>query len=247
MGAVLAVLLVGFIVTILFLYQRRQHRQELEITRMKEEYEREALKSQLEIQEETFKNIGQELHDNIGQILTLAKLHLNRLTLEDTELSRERLNGAIDMITQTIQSLRDVSKNLHADTISKNGLGPALETEIRIIEKLGILQPVFRVSGPPAHLDDNKSLIIFRIVQEALQNVTKHSKATMLEMKIEYSEAMMKLTIADNGTGFNWEENNDKGSGLRNMTDRARIIGAQFDMQTAATSGTIITLTIPIS
>ena len=66
-------------------------------------------------------------------------------------------------------------------------------------------------------------------------------------MKIEYSEAMMKLTIADNGTGFNWEENNDKGSGLRNMTDRARIIGAQFDMQTAATSGTIITLTIPIS
>ena len=81
-GAILAVLLVGFIVTILFLYQRRQHRQALEITRMKEEYERETLKSQLEIQEETFKNIGQELHDNIGQMLSVVKLSLAVLPMK---------------------------------------------------------------------------------------------------------------------------------------------------------------------
>ena len=243
LATIFFIVLIAVVITAVWRYYYRKRAHEKTLM----EFDNTLLKSRLEIQEETFKSISRELHDNIGQILTLAKLHLNRLSLEDTELSRERLNGAIDMITQTIQSLRDVSKNLHADTISKNGLVPALETEIRIIEKLGILQPVFRVSGPPAHLDDNKSLIIFRIVQEALQNVTKHSKATMLEMKIEYSEAMMKLTIADNGTGFNWEENNDKGSGLRNMTDRARIIGAQFDMQTAATSGTIITLIIPIS
>jgi glucose-6-phosphate-specific signal transduction histidine kinase len=74
-GAILAVLLVGFIVTILFLYQRRQHRQILEINRMKEEYERETLKSQLEIQEETFKNIGQELHDNIGKAFAGSVTH----------------------------------------------------------------------------------------------------------------------------------------------------------------------------
>lgn len=211
------------------------------------EFDHTLLQSRLEIQEETFKSISRELHDNIGQILTLAKLHLNTLALENSEQSRERLNGAIDMITQTIQSLRDVSKNLHADTISKNGLVPALETEIRIIEKLGILHPVFRVFGQPVHLDDNKSLIIFRIVQEALQNIVKHAKATMLEVNIHYSVEQVRLTISDNGTGFNWEENKDKGSGLRNMTDRARIIGAHFDVQPAATTGTILTLTIPTS
>ena len=211
------------------------------------EFDHLLVQSRLEIQEETFKSISRELHDNIGQILTLAKLHLNTLALENSEQSRERLNGAIDMITQTIQSLRDVSKNLHADTISKNGLVPALETEIRIIEKLGILHPVFRVFGQPVHLDDNKSLIIFRIVQEALQNIVKHAKATMLEVNIHYSVEQVRLTISDNGTGFNWEENKDKGSGLRNMTDRARIIGAHFDVQPAATTGTILTLTIPTS
>jgi NarL family two-component system sensor histidine kinase LiaS len=66
-------------------------------------------------------------------------------------------------------------------------------------------------------------------------------------MNIHYSFEQVRLTISDNGTGFNWEENKDKGSGLRNMTDRARIIGAHFDMQPAAGSGTIITLTIPTS
>src|SRR5581483_4357288 len=80
-GAILAIMLVGFIVTIVFLYQRRQHRQELELNQMKEEYERETLKSQLEIQEETFKNIGQELHDNIGQMLSVVKLSLTVLPM----------------------------------------------------------------------------------------------------------------------------------------------------------------------
>lgn len=243
LATIFFIVLIGVVVTAVWRYYYRKQAHEKTLL----EFDHTLLQSRLEIQEETFKSISRELHDNIGQILTLAKLHLNTLILENNEQSRERLNGAIDMITQTIQSLRDVSKNLHADTISKNGLVPALETEIRIIEKLGILQPVFRVTGQPVHLDDNKSLIIFRIVQEALQNVVKHAKATMLEMNVDYSIEQMKLTIADNGTGFNWDENKDKGSGLRNMTDRARIIGAQFDIHRAAANGTIITLSIPIS
>ena len=73
-GIILGLLLVGFIVTILFLYQRRQQRQEQEMERIKDMYEKEALRSQLEIQENTFKTIAQELHDNIGQMLSVAKL-----------------------------------------------------------------------------------------------------------------------------------------------------------------------------
>lgn len=242
LATIFFIVLIGVVVTAVWRYYHRKRAHEKTLR----EFDHILLQSRLEIQEETFKSISRELHDNIGQILTLAKLHLNTLTLENNDESRERLNGAIDMITQTIQSLRDVSKNLHADTISKNGLVPALETEIRIIEKLGILQPVFRVKGQPVHMDDNKSLIIFRIVQEALQNIVKHARATILEMNVDYSLEQMKLTISDNGTGFNWYESRDKGSGLRNMTDRARIIGAKFDIQRPAANGTIIILSIPI-
>jgi two-component system, NarL family, sensor kinase len=75
-GIILALLLVGFILTILFLYQRRQHRQEQELARMKDLFDKELLQSQLEIKEATLKNIAQELHDNIGQMLTVVKFSL---------------------------------------------------------------------------------------------------------------------------------------------------------------------------
>jgi signal transduction histidine kinase len=233
--------LVAVVVTAVWRYYYRKRAHEKTLM----EFDHTLLQSRLEIQEQTFKTISQELHDNLGQVLTLAKLNLNTLNLENTDQAREKVNSAVDLITQTIQSIRDLSRNLHADIISKIGLVQALETEIRIIEKLGILHPVFRVAGQPVHVETDKSLIIFRIVQEALHNVVKHAKATVLEMNIDFLQDQIKLTISDNGTGFDWGQSKDKGSGLRNMNDRARIIGAQFDMQPAATKGTVITLTIP--
>ena len=241
LATVFFLVLVAVVVTAVWRYYYRKRAHERTVV----EFDHTLLQSRLEIQEQTFKTISQELHDNLGQILTLAKLNLNTLNLNDSEKAREKINGAIDLITQTIQSIRDVSRNLHADIISKIGLVQALESEIRMIEKLGILHPVFLVEGQPVSLETDKSLIIFRIVQEALQNVVKHAQATMLEMRINFAPDQIKLTIADNGKGFDWAQSKDKGSGLRNMNDRARVIGAQFDMQPAATNGTVITLTIP--
>lgn len=243
LATVFIIVLIAVVIIAVWRYYHRKQAHEKTLM----EFDHTLLQSRLEIQEATFKDISRELHDNIGQILSLSKLNLNTLTLENNEHSREKLNGAIDLITEAIQSLRDVSKNLHAGTIAKTGLVPALETQMRLIEKVGKLQPVFRIFGQPVHLEDNKSLIIFRIAQESIQNVIKHANATVIELSIHYTFEQIRLTISDNGTGFNWDESKDKGSGLRNMTDRARIIGAHFDMQPAAEKGTIITLTIPIS
>lgn len=241
LATVFFLVLVAVVVTAVWRYYYRKRAHEKTLM----EFDHTLLQSRLEIQEQTFKTISQELHDNLGQMLTLAKLNLNTLNLADSDKAREKINGAIDLLTQTIQSIRDVSRNLHADIISKIGLVQALESEIRIIEKLGILHPVFLVEGQPVPLETDKSLIIFRIVQEAVQNVVKHAQATMLEMRINFAPDQIKLSIADNGKGFDWAQSKDKGSGLRNMNDRARVIGAQFDMHPAGTNGTVITLTIP--
>lgn len=243
LATIFFIVLIAVVVTAIWRYYYRKRMHEKAVM----EFDHTLLQSRLEIQEQTFKSISQELHDNFGQMLTLAKLHLNTLNLNEREKASEKIDSAIDLLTQTIQSIRDLSRNLHADIISQNGLVHALETEIRLIEKLGILHPVFQVYGQPVPLETNKSLIIFRIVQEALNNVVKHARATILEMSVHFSIEQIKLTIADNGTGFDWTDSNMKGSGLRNMNDRARIIGAQFDMQPAATNGTVITLTIPNS
>lgn len=131
-------------------------------------------------------------------------------------------------------------------TINMEGAGlmAALEGEIRNIEKLGILQPVFRISGKPVMLEANKSVIIFRIVQEALHNVLKHAKATLVEMQVQFDSDSIKVTIKDNGKGFPGNVDNS-GRGLRNMRHRARLIGADFILSSSVSRGTLIMLSIP--
>src|SRR5687767_13512667 len=154
MSAILAVLMVGFIVTILFLYQRRQHRQALEITRMKEEYERETLKSQLEIQEETFKNIGQELHDNIGQMLSVVKLSLAVLPMHDKHEAWEPIQGARQVLNKAMMDLANLTKSLHTDRIAQIGLAESIHFELETINRTGLLEIEFSVTGIEQSLDD---------------------------------------------------------------------------------------------
>src|SRR5690349_3223116 len=171
MGAVLAVLLVGFIVTILFLYQRRQHRQELEITRMKEEYERETLKSQLEIQEETFKNIGQELHDNIGQMLSVVKLSLAVLPLKSEDDAYVPVQEARQILNKAMVDLANLTKSLHSDRIAQIGLAEAIHFELESIRRTGLLDVEYINTGIEQGLDEQKSIVLFRIFQENLNNI----------------------------------------------------------------------------
>src|SRR5260370_4001832 len=99
-GIALALLLVGFIFTMLFLYQRRQHRQEQQLNRMKDQYQQELLRSQLEIQESTFKTIAMELHDNIGQVLSVIKLSLSILPLEKDHAAFESVQASRQILNK---------------------------------------------------------------------------------------------------------------------------------------------------
>ena len=126
------------------------------------------------------------------------------------------------------------------------GLNSAVETEIRIIEKLGIIQPVFRIVGTEVPIKKDSILIIFRIIQEALHNVVKHAQATIVEVEINYSKESVSLFIKDNGVGID-QTIATEGSGLRNMRDRAKVIGANFELQSSKAGGTFISLSIPNS
>lgn len=240
LAAVFFILLVVVMLVTVWRYYSRKRTHEMAVM----QFERTLLETRLEIQEQTFRGISQELHDNLGQILSLAKLNLTTARLDKPEEVGEKINSAIDLVSQSIQSIRDLAKTLHTESVTRVGLLSALETEIRIIEKLGIIQPVFQVTGQPVPMDDNKNLIIFRIVQEALHNVIKHAKASLVEMNVDFSPGEVKVTVRDNGTGFSSQGSTD-GSGLRNMKDRAKLIGADFQLEPSTGNGTLITLKIP--
>ena len=134
-GSALALLLVGFIVAILFLYQRKRNRQEQEVIKLKDLYDQELLRSQLEIQESTFRVIAQELHDNIGQVLSVVKLSLSILPLEKTHPAFEKVTNCRDMLNKAIYDMADLTKSLHTDRISQIGITEAIRFELDIIRK----------------------------------------------------------------------------------------------------------------
>jgi two-component system, NarL family, sensor kinase len=250
-GAILAIMLVGFIVTTLFLYQRRQHRQELELTRMKEEYERETLKSQLEMQEDTFKNIGQELHDNIGQMLSVVKLSLAVLPMRKEDEAWEPIQGAREVLNKAMLDLANLTKSLHTDRIAQIGLAESIHFELQNLNRTGLVDVDFEMHGMEQSFDDQKSIVLFRVFQENLNNILKHSKAKKVQVILTYFDDKFIMKITDDGIGFNVEEKKNStssaaGVGLKSIFNRAKLIGAEINMQSKVGQGTIVTIELPL-
>src|SRR5690606_11262907 len=135
----------------------------------------ELAKSQIEIQENTLKNIAWELHDNVRQLLSVANLQLNILGGKVPVELEEELNGTKSIITDTVQEIRSLSKVLNNDVVLKNGLIVSIEVEVNRLNRLGYLEASFEILGDPIPINNASSIIIFRIIQEALSNIIRHA------------------------------------------------------------------------
>jgi two-component system NarL family sensor kinase len=251
-GIILGLLLVGFIVTILFLYQRRQQKQEQEMDRMKDMYEKEALRSQLEIQENTFKTIAQELHDNIGQMLSVTKLSLSVLPVEKDHAAFEPVQSSLQLLNKAILDLSNLTKGLHSDRITQVGLTESIRFELYALKKAGILHAIFHQEGEEIEFGEQKSIFLFRIFQESLNNILKHAKATEIRVNLVYGEDLFILEIIDNGVGFNVDEKTktamaSAGVGLKSLFNRAKLIGADMTMTSEPGEGTTILIELPLT
>jgi signal transduction histidine kinase len=253
-GGAMAFLLVLFIVTILLLYQRRQQKHEKKLIEIKKEYDQELLRSQLEIQERTLKSISQELHDNVGQMLSVVKLTMASSGLEKTHPAYETIFASRDILNKAIIDLANLTKSLHTDRISQIGIDSAIEFEINNIRKTGLIQIDFiRSSNEISEtLDSQTSIFLFRMFQEILNNTLKHSQATHVNVFIDYPpDHSFVLRVEDNGIGFDVEAkkqtaSSSGGVGLKSMINRAKLIGAKFYMNSKIGNGTSITITLPL-
>ena len=245
-GIILGVLLVGFIIAMLFLYKRRQQLQEQEMSMMKDRYEKEVLQSQLEIQEITFKNISQELHDNIGQMLSVVKLSLSALPIEKDHRARPLVAHSQQVLQKAIYDLSDLTKSLHTDRITELGLLESVRFELTAVRNTGALQAELEVEGTEFRLKEQKEIFLFRMFQETLHNILKHSKATKVDVALAYRpENIFVMTIRDNGIGFDLKEKQlspTAGVGLKSMFNRATLIGATMNIQSGKDKGTSITV-----
>lgn len=241
---ILILLLTSFIAFIIYKYQQKQNLYFQSLEELKVNHENDMLKSKLEIQEQTFENISREIHDNIGQKLTLAKLHLNTLSLLDTEKVVSQINHSVSMIGEAINDLSDISRSMSSEIILNNGFIKALEFEVNQLNKPGLYAIKLVVTGESVFLEANRELILFRITQEALNNIVKHANASSISIELHYKSEMLLLSVIDNGKGFN--SHPGTGNGLSNMKKRAKILDGICEVLSAEGKGTSINIKIPI-
>jgi signal transduction histidine kinase len=245
--SILFLFLLTFILILLKSYNKRQQLHYETIASIKQDFEKILLNSQLEIQEQTFQHISREIHDNISLSLTLAKLQLNTFNWNEQEKSSLKLESSISLLGNSIKQLSDISKSLNADIIIQQGLLQALEEEIQRIKQTDLFKLQYKIVGSPVFMDSSKELIIFRIIQEAFNNIIKHANASTVELQLEYTANQFQILISDDGRGFNPDSKKSRGNaGLKNMETRVNILKGEMQVFSSPESGTNLIFTIPI-
>jgi signal transduction histidine kinase len=202
--------------------------------------------AQLEMQEDTFQHISKEIHDNISLSLTLAKLNLNTLNWNEKEKNISQVNSSINLISQSIADLSNISKSLNSDIINSQGLITAIKNEIDRIRETGLFDIDMDIMGESLYMDIQKELIIFRIVQESFNNIIKHAGATQVSLRLNYTQKNLQLSIKDDGIGFVRSDHIAAGkAGLKNMETRTKIIGGEMYLESIPDRGTFISFNFP--
>ena len=248
------IIIIGFIVFVLYVaanYKNHILKSKAEIEKIKSNHEKELLRTQLEIQEETFNKISREIHDNISLGLTLSKLQLNNF-MEGMQEKPTLISTSIDLISKSLVDLNDISKSLDGNQLATHGLINILESESEVLGRSGIYRVEFEVLGEPAYLDTETELILFRIFQEACNNIIKHARANRIIIDLIYNKDFLSMKITDNGKGFDVENTLGKNelrkmAGLKNFYTRAKMIGAEINITSVKNIGTTIHIKKPLN
>jgi two-component system NarL family sensor kinase len=236
-------LLVTIIIFTALQYHTRKRVHKIEVSN----FQNVLMQAQLEVQEQTMQTIGADLHDNIGQLLSLTSLTLKSIELDNDQKNQKKVEAVIDLTVRAIKEMRQLGKLLQGDQLIALGLLEAIQYEIEWLERSGKYMVTYTHDDeiPVGYTD--KNLIVFRILQEVLNNIIKHSSASRINIKLSYLAPLLHLYVNDNGIGFDMEAipAAKKGMGLHNINKRAGIIGGEVTIKSKPGEGTGITIIIP--
>ncbi|WP_422104888.1 sensor histidine kinase [Winogradskyella sp.] len=215
------------------LFQSKKNKLLIEQKEAEKAFGQELAKAQIETHETTLRNISWELHDNIGQLITLAKIQIQN------DHKKEDVKQVLDKVLNEVRAL---SKSLNSDALKRIRLTEAIRHEMSLFNRLEFLQAELKINGDEQKLDDNDALILFRILQEYFSNVIKHAGASKLVVSLDFRDNELHIFAKDNGKGFDMNSNDGKGIGLINMKNRAQLLGAEYALNSEIDKGTSLTI-----
>lgn len=242
-GTVLFLFLCICLLLFFILFKNSKKRHVEEKKRLELAYKHELANVTIEIQENILEQISKELHDNIGQLLTVAKIHLNTVVKHPEKRTNDKLQETNNVVDMAIAELKILSKMPSTDKIKQFSLLNALTMEIDRINKLESVKTILMIKGEIVPFSSDTKIIIFRIIQEFICNTIKYASASELNIVLNYDNDNFVLDIADNGKGFDMNAKLNSGNGISNIKNRAALIGATCNYKSGI-EGTSLTLTI---
>ncbi|MCC3158389.1 sensor histidine kinase [Hymenobacter sp. 15J16-1T3B] len=238
---ILALGIVGFVLR----YQRRLLQQQEELRREREYAQAQSLEAALLAQEEERRRIAGDLHDAVGTMLSIVKLHLSGLPESATTVEMTA------MLDQAISEVRRISRNLLPAVLQKFGLAFAVEALGRAVPEGGPRVTIQQV-GEPRRLPPHHELAVYRVVQELLGNGLKHAQARQITVRLEYGEHRLAIEYADDGVGYNHaaieamtSPDIRTGLGLTNLRSRVAVLRGVLRHESAPGAGTRVWISFP--
>ena len=197
-------------------------------------------------QESTLRHISRELHDEFGQILTAVGAMLSRAGNQVPEGSplRAELREVAEIAQTTLDKVRSLSQALHPVMLDETGLESTLDWYLPVLERQAGIHISYEKSGTAYPVDGNAAIHVYRVVQEALNNVTRHSGAGEAWVRLRYLPKSLELEVEDHGSGF-VTQSAKQGIGLVAMRERAELLGGTIEFSRPMPSGTLVRLTVP--
>lgn len=238
-----------FIILFVIINKQKMIRYHLEMEKADNERNAELLATRIEVHEQTLIHIAQELHDNIGQEVGLVKIMLRDLECNPSGLDETRkVVGESTVILEKISTdMRLVSHSLNAYHIEEIGLILAIERELYYLRAYAKIKTDFEYpeDGLP-EMGENTVLLLFRVIQECLQNIVKHAHAseTLISIDLSADGNNLEVVIRDNGIGMDTEKTRE-GMGIANMKERIKILNGCFNIASAPRQGTSCLISLP--
>lgn len=240
-------ILISGIVIFIIQYRKRKLEYNTDKALLNKTHQEELLKTQIDIQMQTLKDIGREIHDNVGQKLTLASIYTSQLAHANFHPDiQTQLHSIGEIINDSLTELRSLSKSITNEAIDSAELFTIIKNECAKVNALQICQVNFIETEEPFVVSAVQKNFIQRILQEFIHNSLKHASCKTINVEMNYHASNLQIQLSDDGIGFDMQQNSE-GIGLNNMKSRADLLNADYSMISELGKGTYCKITLPLN
>lgn len=241
-AALLVVLLLAIFLFLQSRYKKREHWRELRSVQQQKELQ--FLHAMMQVEEKERNRIAKDLHDGVAGMLAAVRMHFHSLASQNSNAVQqsEGSRRGMQLLDEAAQEIRKTSHNLMPEVLLQHGLEEALRRYSASISNAESLVIQYDSWGPRKRLTDNFELSVYRIVQELLNNIVKHSKATQAIVQVNQQQEILYITIEDNGVGISEADLSSGGMGLLNLRSRIHAINGAMELETIRGNGVSIYL-----